>query len=358
MGDLMKYSAIATKIRAMESRLLKADDYRRLAAMESVPHAVAYLKKIPAYGVLLGSRDENQLHRGEVERLLVGTLYYDYTKIYRFCDRGQKSVLKLYFSKFEIAVLKRAFRRAFNHGDRTGEEKEFRGTIQKFTEIPLARLADAVTVPEILETLKDTQYYRVLQKLENAEKAELFDYEMTLDLYYFSMIWKQKDRLLKGKDQELLTRSLGSKIDLLNMMWIYRAKKYYQLSEASTYTLLIPITYRLHDSDIRSMVTAADEKELEAAVRKTYYGKKFLELDGEKLEQMYHQFIRKIYGEEKRSNPYSMAVITSYLYEKERELDRLTTVLEGVRYGLPPGETLKYVEQSGDGSKSRGGSSK
>lgn len=350
MGDLMKYSAIATKIRAMESRLLKKEDYRRLAEMASVPQAVAYLKKIPAYSALFGGRDENQLHRGEIEKLLVGTLYYDFLKIYRFCDRSQKSVLKLYFSKFEIAVLKRAFRRAFNHGDRTAEEKELRSIIQRFTDIPLDKLSEAETVPEILEVLKDTPYYRVLQKLEKAEQVSLFDYEMTLDLYYFSMIWKQKDKLLKGRDLELLTRSLGSKIDLLNMMWIYRAKKYYQLTEASIYALLIPINYRLHDSDIRDMVTAADDREMEAAARKTYYGKRFLELDGKKLEIMYNQFIRKIYGEEKRRNPYSMAVITSYLFDKELELDRLTTVLEGVRYGMPPGETLKYVEQASDGS--------
>lgn len=350
MGSLMKYSAIATKIRAMESRLLKEEDYRRLAEMPNVPQAVAYLKRIPAYETVFGSLDETQLHRGQIERLLIGTLYHDFTKIYRFCDRSQKSVLKLYFSKFEIAVLKRAFRRAFNHGDRTAEEKEFRAAIQHFTEIPLDKLSEAVTVPEILEALKDTHYYRVLQKLEQTERTSLFDYEMTLDLYYFSMIWKQKDKLLKGKEQELLTKSLGSKIDLLNMMWIYRAKKYYQLSEVSTYTLLIPINYRLHDSDIRSMVTAADEKELEDVIRKTYYGKKFLELDGQKLESIFNQVIRKIYGEEKRSNPYSMAVITSYIFEKERELDKLTTVLEGVRYGLPPEETLKYVEQAKDGS--------
>ena len=346
MGDLMKYSAIATKLRAMESHLLKAEDYRRLAEAGSVPQAVAYLKRIPAYAALFDGRDENQLHRGEIERLLEGTLYYDFTKIYRFCDRGQKSVLKLYFSKFEIAGLKRAFRRAFNHGDRTAEKKELRSVRQRFTDIPLDKLADAVTIPEILEALKGTQYYRVLEKLEKAEDPKLFDYEMTLDLYYFSMIWKQKDKLLKGKDLELLTRSLGSRIDLLNMMWIYRAKKYYQLSEASIYAFLIPIAYRLHDGEIRSLVTAADERELEETVRKTYYGRRFLGLDGEKLESIYNQIIRKIYGEEKRSNPYSMAVITGYLFDKERELDRLITVLEGVRYGLPAEETLKYADVS------------
>ena len=46
MGDLMKYSAIATKLRAMESHLLKAEDYRRLAEAGSVPQAVAYLKRM------------------------------------------------------------------------------------------------------------------------------------------------------------------------------------------------------------------------------------------------------------------------------------------------------------------------
>ena len=52
MGELMKYSAVATKIRAMESRLLSNEDFAKLAAMENVPQAVAYLKKIPAYEAL------------------------------------------------------------------------------------------------------------------------------------------------------------------------------------------------------------------------------------------------------------------------------------------------------------------
>lgn len=350
MGELMKYSAVATKIRAMESRLLDDEDFAKLAAMENIPQAVAYLKKIPAYGALFRGYDEMELHRGQIEKLLVGTLYYDFSKIYRFCDKDQKKVLKLYFSKFDIAIIKRAFRRVFNHGDRTAEEKELRSMVQRYTDVPLERLAEAGTVAEILEALKDTQYYKVLQKLDHAENASLFDYEMTLDLFYFSMIWKQNSKLTKGTARNLLTRSLGSQIDLLNMMWIYRAKKYYEMPEASTYALLIPVTYKLHDDDIRAMVAAADERALEEAIQKTYYGRRFLKLDSQELETVYDRFLRKIYTEEKRQNPYSLAVITGYLYEKEQELDKLTTVLEGVRYGLPASETLKYVERSKDGS--------
>ncbi len=92
MGELMKYSAVATKIRAMDSRLLTHSDFEKLAAMESVPQAVAYLKKIPAYGALFKGYDETELHRGQIEKLLVGTLYYDFSKIYRFCDKDQKKI--------------------------------------------------------------------------------------------------------------------------------------------------------------------------------------------------------------------------------------------------------------------------
>ena len=132
---------------------------------------------------------------------------------------------------------------------------------------------------------------------------------------------------------------------MLNMMWIYRARKYYQMTEAAIYALVIPITYKLSDEEIRRMVTSRDEKEMEEALQSTYYGRKFLDLDGEDLEQLYRELLLKIYGEEQRKNPYSMATITAYLYKKEQEIDMLTTVLEGVRYGLPPQETLAYIGQ-------------
>lgn len=108
------------------------------------------------------------------------------------------------------------------------------------------------------------------------------------------------------------------------------------------------MTYKLHDGDIRAMVAAADERALEEAIQKTYYGKRFMKLDSQELETVYDRFLRKVYTEEKRQNPYSLAAITGYLYDKEQELDKLTTVLEGVRYGLPASETLKYIEQSKD----------
>ncbi|MCI8599834.1 MAG: V-type ATPase subunit [Lachnospiraceae bacterium] len=345
MGGLMSYGAIATKIRAMESRLLDEEDYRRLASMENISQALTYLKRIPAYENLFRNQSETHIQQVDLERLLVGTLFHDFTKIYRFCDKRQKKFLDLYFARYEVRILKRSLRRIFNHGDRTGEVREQRSLVQKFSDIHMEELAQAETIPQFLEALRGTGYKKALSGLLQVDRATLFDYEMTLDLYYFSEMWKQKDKFLKGKDLELLTRSFGSQIDLLNMMWIYRAKKYYQLPNASIFALVIPISYRLRDSEIRDMVMAEGQHELDQVVQHTYYRKKFLNMTGDDLEKFYSRFLKKIYMEERRKNPYSIAAVTAYLYDKEEELDKLTTVLEGVRYKLPPQETLAYVGQ-------------
>lgn len=344
MGKVISYGALATKLRAMKSRLLKEEDYERLARMEHVSEAIAYLKQIPSYRAVLEGQDELSLRQRELERLVVGTLYYDFSKIYLFCDKRQKKLLEFYFAKYEISIIKRALRRIFNHGDRTGESRELRRFFQKLSHIHMEELSQASTISELLEALRDTDYQKVLAKLNHGKEPTLFDYEMTLDLYYFSELWKQKDRIIKGADLEMLTRTFGSRIDLLNLTWIYRAKKYYQLPTVSVYGLVIPVSYRLRDEEIRGMVTAPDEKALLEAMAQTYYGRHFQEVTHGELEKLYRQLLNRIYGEERRRNPYSLAVVTAYLHDKEEEIDKLTTVLEGIRYGLEPLETLAYID--------------
>ncbi len=344
MGGVMSYGALATKIRAMKSYLLKEKDFRNLAQMENVSQAISYLKQIPSYRIVLEGQDESKLQQRELERLVVGTLYYDFSKLYRFCDKRQKKLLECYFRKFEISVIKRALRRIFNHGDRTGESRELRSFFQKLSNIHMEELSQAETIPDLLTALRDTSYKKILSGLDNGNELTLFDYEMALDLYYFSEIWKQKDKILRGADLEMVNRTFGSQIDLLNLTWLRRAKKYYQLPLTSIYSLVIPVVYRLRHEEIRAMATAADEKELREILARTYYGRHFGELTEGELEKLYRGFLGQVYGEERRKNPYSLAVVTAYLHDKEEEIDKLTTVLEGVRYGLEPRETLAYIK--------------
>ena len=59
--------------------------------------------------------DENRLHRGEIEKLLVQSLYSDYTRLYRFSGMDQKKFLELYLKRYEMNLINYCLRIVFNH---------------------------------------------------------------------------------------------------------------------------------------------------------------------------------------------------------------------------------------------------
>ena len=79
MGNLLSYSGIVTKIHAMQAKLLTDDHFREIAQLRNVAEVVTYLKKLPAYAKAFETVDENTLHRGDVEKILIQSLYNDYS---------------------------------------------------------------------------------------------------------------------------------------------------------------------------------------------------------------------------------------------------------------------------------------
>ena len=138
-------------------------------------------------------------------------------------------------------------------------------------------------------------------------------------------------------------KDYGTKIDLLNLQWIYRAKKYYHMLAPDIYALTIPIHYHLSVDEFKALVEAPTVEEFVHQLEQTKYKDKF-RFDGERTtEQQYNAIMRKIYMADWRKNPYSIAAINTYLFLKEEEIKNVTTALECIRYGLTAGETLGYL---------------
>ena len=72
----------------------------------------------------------------------------------------------------------------------------------------------------------------------------------------------------------------------------------------------------------------------------------FLSLFPEKLEAFYNLNLKNILETESRKYPHSVIMLYSYLYHKEHEVDRLTTAIECVRYGLSSAEILEYIAKT------------
>ena len=90
------------------------------------------------------------------------------------------------------------------------------------------------------------------------------------------------------------------------------------------------------------MAEADSPEEFFAALRMTAYGKIQETEWGSQpdVEQLYHQILNRIYSNAGRRNPYTIAVLDSYLYAKEQEIQRIIATIEGIRYQLPPEEII------------------
>lgn len=343
MGNLLEYSGIVTKIRSMESRLLTPLQFEEIASIKSVPDLVSYLIEHSSYGQVLREMDENLLHRGNIEKVLVLSLYNDYTRIYRFCGLQQRRFLKLYLKRYEVDLINYCLRIVINHYQEPFDLNHKKPFFDRYSQLSIEKLITSRTTDQLVEMLKGTEYYQPLSRLRDQGSVTLFDYDLALNLYYFMAVWKERKKVLKKKELELFTKDCGSKIDFLNMQWIYRAKKHFSLPAADIYALLIPIHYRLRTEQIKAMVECSSLEELFSLLKTTSYARHYPFTSDVTIEQLCRDCLYRLYSIDRRRNPYSIASINTYLFLKEEELRKLTTAMECIRYGLSPGETLKYV---------------
>ena len=59
--SLFRYSGLTTKVRAMSGALLSKEDFDQISTLGNVPEVVAWLKKKPSYGKVLGNENENTM---------------------------------------------------------------------------------------------------------------------------------------------------------------------------------------------------------------------------------------------------------------------------------------------------------
>lgn len=354
MRGLLAYSGLTTKVRAMKGQLLSMEQYRFMASLDSVPEAVEFLRALPAYSDIFPDMDSEDLHRGTIERLLAGSLYRDYARLYRFAGMKQRRFFKLYFMHFEIDILKSCLRNAAAHQPVPIGLSRYEEFFRSHSKLNLAAIGTAATTKELIDSLEGTVYYSLLEGIRESGDGGHFDYEMALDLYYFNTTWKAIKKEIPKREQEAILQGFGTKLDLLNLQWIYRAKRYYTVSRDAAKKLLIPVRYRLHSEQLEQLIAAESMEDYFSILTETWYGTRIraLHLDERpNLEILYNTILSRIHRIAAGRQPYSISTLYSYLYFKEEEMQKIITVIEGIRYQLDDAEILDIINHDYNNKK-------
>ena len=194
MGSLIAYSGIATKVKAMERWRIKDEQFLEMAALETVPDAVQYLRAFLPYREIFGQVEDKDLHRGNIEQHLNLSQYRDFAKLYQFANIKQRRFLDLYFMHYEITILKTCLRNAAGHREQRQDLSMFRDFFERHSALDLITLSQSQSMEEFIGNLKGSVYYGPLYQMQQNGRVTLPACETALDMRYFRSMWKVKDK--------------------------------------------------------------------------------------------------------------------------------------------------------------------
>ena len=344
MGSIFKYSGLTTKVRAMRAGLITRQQYEKMSQLSTVGEMVELLKKTRGYGDIFKGIEASDIHRGDMEKLMLCSKYRDYEKIYRFANMEQRRYMNLHFLKYEIDILKQAIVHAYNP-EHTEPLDGVNRILGKYSRMDIKAVCEAETIDDIVEAVKGTIFYDSLDMVRNFDEPTEFDYEMSLDLFFFSYVWKKRRKIYKADELKGISVSIGTEADILNIMWIHRTKRYYHLPTEQIYAMVIPVYYKLKKEHIKKMVEAEDESAFFQAFAETRYAKLINEESFRRgrAGRIFEAYLEKCYRKLFRLDPYSLSAVDVYLKEKEAEIKRLITVAECIRYQYPIAEIVKQI---------------
>ena len=349
MKGMSQYSAVATKIRGMRSHLLKIDEYAALAAKPSVRDIVSYLKNHPSYKEALAEIDPDNMRRETFERLLMHSIFLDFGKISHFLDQKQKRFLDVYATHYDLRLLNNIIREIFNPHTDPVDLSVYKEMYSASHNLDFDKVIGARSIDELLRGLAGSIYYEPVKTVHDTlENAVLFDYETALNRFYFSYFWEELDRFHSQFDKETLLGVHGFEIDMLNMIWIYRAKAYYKCSAKDIYRFIIPAYPKLKPRQVSDMIAAQSVDDLMKIISSTSYRKYIDPQDPSSMEQAYEQGMSRINNKNRKDYPYSFAVIEAYLFDKRTEVERLIKIAESVRYGYDSRLILNTLNITGE----------
>lgn len=342
MSGLLNYASQSAKIHAMKSRLLTEDDFAQLVNMQNVTDITAYLVNNTVYKEVLGPINLSDVHRGQVEVLLYHSVIADSIRIEKHLGGNNKKVFRFFYRRHEIEDVKKMLR-TLQMGKPLSELDQSTLFISKYSRINFTESLAAKSINGLVESLKNTNFYGILKPLVQADnKIDIFAAEMALDLYYYQRTSKQINDMGLGKDKLLLREMFGLDQDFKNIMWVYRARKFYNLSREMMIRYIVPNFYKLKLEDLTLMIDASTDEDFLKIIGKTYYGK-VVDFSAPYIEVQFLNFMYQRQRYMMRTNEFTIAPVVGYIYIKELEIQNIVNIIEGIRYKIDSDTIANYL---------------
>lgn len=342
MSNVRKFAAVNVKVRALEGQLLKDEDYHRILMLNHVDEVVDYLRSETWYASILP--EAGRVNIIELEGRFERNAFEKYEKLYHYFTDHYRDYFKVLMKRYEIENLKLFLRTVIRHESLISITDHL--IIPKIhSELDYDKISRASTVEELSSALGGTEYKALIDYYKDEEPTRMMFYvEMNLDRLYFKKL-SQRIEKLDESDREAVGEVLGRNIDMLNIQWVYRGRRYYRLSpeEILNYTLFNGkfFTYKR----LKELCYMPGLEDVNRALRASPYGFMFEQTEHFELnfEILMDRHLNNLFDKLRMKYPMTITEPMVYLHRLEYEMRDLFTILESKRYNISSDACRKFL---------------
>lgn len=340
--------AIMTKAKAMYSRHLTAEQYREMAQLKAVSDIAAYLKEETVYGEVLTAVQPGAVHRAQLESMLRKMRYNQYASLMRYDAATSDSYYRHLMEQAEIEQILEMMR-LLNAGHPETFVTRYPAFLERSAGFSLAELAKVRDFDGLLRVLDRTPYAAALRGHRPDSPEEPVDYtacETALLSGYYDRLERIIDRFFRGRVRTQLHELMQTHVELINIRCIYRVKKFFpDTGTEELRRMLLPSWRRIGSGDLSQLLEVGSAEDFIGLLNQSKYARYF----GEGRDEFLFIEYRADCIEYRLARRYlhfasdAPTAFTAFQILSELELDNIVTIIEGVRYGVPPEEITSML---------------
>ena len=328
-------NAIISKAKSMYSHRLKPEDYETLLKFNTITDIVTYLKKNDKYKNTLSEVFEDDLHRGQLENLIKKSYFFNVAKLVSFVSTKDRKFYELDMIKREIEIVLSSLRSIIS-GNIESSIRELPLFFKKHASFDIEEVTKSLTFSDLLYVLKNTRYYDVLRHYykEDPTMIKYTDIEHDMMAKYHLIVIKRIEGYFKGKIRRRLMDIYQTKVEIDNVIKIYRLKKFYNSPEDEIWKALITEDIRMSKKQLEELIKLKDPNNVLSQLENSQYSDfvdeddyVYIEYQAERIK--YHISRRYMYF-----SSVPAIVYTVYIFLNEIEQANIFNIIEGIRYDI------------------------
>lgn len=335
-------NAVLAKVRALYGKRLTENDYTQLMGKKTVGEVAAYLKKETYYSELLQEVKEDLIHREQLENFVHRRTLNTYVRLMKY-SLGESLFLTLYVMENEIDQILMAIR-LLNSGSIDRYIITLPVYLARLMSFDLFAVAKIRTFDDLLAILEHSEYYHIIGKFRPASSAKLIDItlcETAMLEYYYRRALEISAAQYKGDTREDLESLFHFRASIHNISVIFRMRRYLNSKADMIRPRIVSVegdrSSRLYEQMLEAPTLHDMQVVLESHRRLRRHSLNWEQDSLGAVSRVYaarRDVNRKLF----RFSSKPAVVVICYMALLDIEVNNITNIIEGIRYGLPPAE--------------------